>query len=344
MKKATLLFCTVLMAVSLSGCCIKHNWVEATCTEPKTCSRCGETEGDPLGHEWVDATCTEAKTCSVCGATDGDPLGHDWVDATCTEPKKCSVCGLTDGEPLGHEFAEANYQQPSKCIRCDETQGEKLVASFEEHGLEINATLDRPISYKTCCYDNAKKETVGSVRFSDFQCFKGNDYLPEKDGYVWMSIFVTVDYTDENAWNYGFRTGRSFEDYYTIEENDASMVWHDSISDVPNDLKPFCERMSKNGMEFLNYVTFVVNHNGNDYSCEMIQATDAAQGWITKKHGYWGWHYYMCVPEGYDGRVLVFYHKHGENDWPGGKYIYDIADEDTIFFRMDPKLAQGGDL
>ncbi|MBR4462461.1 MAG: Ig-like domain-containing protein, partial [Erysipelotrichaceae bacterium] len=29
-------------------------------------------------HEWTDATCTEAKTCSKCGETEGDPLGHDW--------------------------------------------------------------------------------------------------------------------------------------------------------------------------------------------------------------------------------------------------------------------------
>ena len=48
-----------------------------TCTAPKTCSVCGETEGEALGHtevidEAVDATCTEAgktegKHCDVCG-------------------------------------------------------------------------------------------------------------------------------------------------------------------------------------------------------------------------------------------------------------------------------------
>lgn len=33
----------------------EHDWVAATCTEPKTCADCGETEGDALGHtpdEW----------------------------------------------------------------------------------------------------------------------------------------------------------------------------------------------------------------------------------------------------------------------------------------------------
>lgn len=31
---------------------------------------------DPCSHEWDDATCTAPKTCSVCGETEGDALGH----------------------------------------------------------------------------------------------------------------------------------------------------------------------------------------------------------------------------------------------------------------------------
>lgn len=53
-----------------------HTWVEATCTEPKTCSVCGATEGEALGHEWLENTPNyqQAKTCSRCGETEGDPL------------------------------------------------------------------------------------------------------------------------------------------------------------------------------------------------------------------------------------------------------------------------------
>ena len=51
-----------------------HSWVSATCTEPKTCSSCGETEGSALGHRWVDADYRQPKTCSVCGVTEGKPL------------------------------------------------------------------------------------------------------------------------------------------------------------------------------------------------------------------------------------------------------------------------------
>lgn len=61
-----------------------HTWNEASCTEPKTCTICGETEQTPVGHNWTDATCTDPKTCTVCGKTEGDALGHDYVDGACS--------------------------------------------------------------------------------------------------------------------------------------------------------------------------------------------------------------------------------------------------------------------
>ena len=40
---------------------------------PTTCS-----------HSWKNATCTAPKTCTKCGATDGNALGHDFKSGTCT--------------------------------------------------------------------------------------------------------------------------------------------------------------------------------------------------------------------------------------------------------------------
>ena len=90
-----------------------HHWLEATCAAPKTCERCGITEGEPHGvHddvvEIIDPTCTEGGytkiTCQVCGDTviqeEKDALGHNFTEATTEAPKTCTRCGETEGEPL----------------------------------------------------------------------------------------------------------------------------------------------------------------------------------------------------------------------------------------------------
>ena len=104
--------------------------VEPTCTETglsssQYCSVCGKVFIEAIvipanGHSWIDATCTAAKTCSVCGETEGDPIPHTeevvpGKAATCTETgltdgKKCSVCGETllaqEEIPAGHKIVD----------------------------------------------------------------------------------------------------------------------------------------------------------------------------------------------------------------------------------------------
>ena len=68
-----------------------HNWKTATCTMPKTCSKCGETSGNALGHTWKAASCTQPKTCSKCGKNEGNALGHT------TDTGICSRCNIRQG-------------------------------------------------------------------------------------------------------------------------------------------------------------------------------------------------------------------------------------------------------
>ena len=122
-----------------------HDWKDATCTEPKTCSRCQAAEGNALGHSFTkyesnkDVTCTKDGTktakCDRCDVTDtvtdeGSALGHDWKAATCTEPKTCSRCHTTEGEPLGHTWKAATCVAPKTCIICGATEGE---LDFDAH-------------------------------------------------------------------------------------------------------------------------------------------------------------------------------------------------------------------
>lgn len=133
MKKLIAVVILVILCVSvLSGCGCEHDWKEATCTEAKSCSLCGETEGEPAGHGWNEATCTEPKTCSACSLTEGEALGHSWVDATYEAPKTCSVCGLTEGDPLEDTSAADEFFASA---------GFEVVSSTIESGLSVNHSI-----------------------------------------------------------------------------------------------------------------------------------------------------------------------------------------------------------
>lgn len=119
----------------------KHEWLDATCTEPRTCSSCHETEGDPLGHDWMDATCTSPKKCRRCSITQGYCTDHTWIPATCTEPEQCSVCGKKRHSyslSLGHDWVDATYAAPKTCSRCGATDGEPLQRASIEDTIEQN--------------------------------------------------------------------------------------------------------------------------------------------------------------------------------------------------------------
>lgn len=102
MRKSCLFAIMLMICLLLfSGCSCDHVWTEADCLNPKTCSNCQETEGDPLGHDWSAATCQAAKTCSRCTATEGEPTGHapgEWNEVidmvTCSGSREqyCASC------------------------------------------------------------------------------------------------------------------------------------------------------------------------------------------------------------------------------------------------------------
>lgn len=124
--KRNIWICALVMVLILllAGCGCDHEWLAATCSAPKTCQLCGETEGESLPHTWQDATCSAAKTCTVCKATEGEPLPHTWQDATCTALKTCTVCKTTEGETLPHTWQDATCTAPKICTVCQTTEGE----------------------------------------------------------------------------------------------------------------------------------------------------------------------------------------------------------------------------
>ncbi|MBQ3202918.1 MAG: carbohydrate binding domain-containing protein [Clostridia bacterium] len=72
-----------------------------------TCTACGDSYvgncTDALGHSWIAADCDTPKTCSVCGEVDGDALGHTY-DNDCDAD--CNTCGATR-TPADHKYVES---------------------------------------------------------------------------------------------------------------------------------------------------------------------------------------------------------------------------------------------
>lgn len=146
-----------------SGCCIRHEWKEATCTEPSACAECGKTRGEAVGHTWQAATCARPKTCSACYMTEGAALGHVWQDADCLNPKTCMTCGLTAGNALGHNWQKATCTQAKTCLRCQDTQGKALGHNW----LDANCTMPQVCSNCQLMQGNALGHTWQEASCTD---------------------------------------------------------------------------------------------------------------------------------------------------------------------------------
>ena len=83
-----------------TGC--SHNYqlsgqTAPTCTEKGSftysCTKCGGSYSEtvaPNGHSYTAATCQQPKTCTVCNDTSGNPLAHSYQNG------KCTLCGAAD--------------------------------------------------------------------------------------------------------------------------------------------------------------------------------------------------------------------------------------------------------
>ncbi len=164
-------------------------------------------------HDWQAASCTEPATCSDCGQTQGDPLGHNWLDATCTEPRTCSVCGEATGDAAGHMPTEATYDAAAVCTVCGEIVGEPLAAAFTEFALVGENELHEYVTIGT--EGHYDKLLTHHVRFTNYYISDTYNGESAREGYEWRVIDVEFFGDDPNVAEYGFNYGWFFFDYYT---------------------------------------------------------------------------------------------------------------------------------
>lgn len=179
-KKSALVLLLLGVIFLLAACCMKHEWKEATCTEPKTCVKCGETEGSELSHDWQAETCTKPQWCTVCKSTRGEPLGHLWEDATYETPKTCKRCDKTEGEPLQLIYQDGLFLLSPKEL------GERIEKFV--YGADMYYTMDGMFCgiTSTIDWDDIKKgDTIAIILF-------GSKYdvmdVSEKDSKTVQSI------------------------------------------------------------------------------------------------------------------------------------------------------------
>lgn len=91
-----------------------HEFTEATCTAPKTCSVCKATEGKALGHTYANGLCTQ------CNAKEPDPS----TDVMVWIPTRGGIryhtdasCSDMDG-PVEVTVTEAEAQGFTPCAKC----------------------------------------------------------------------------------------------------------------------------------------------------------------------------------------------------------------------------------
>lgn len=187
MKKKIFLILILIMITTLVSCkketkkgC-EHTFQEATCTQAKTCSKCGATEGEALGHTFQEATCTQAKTCTRCGAAEGEALGHTFQEATCQAPKTCSRCGATEGEKLQHKYVMSELGIYT-CAYCN-----KFIFEILGKNYFLNKFSER---------DGCKYEKV------NYCSFGGSPYMPVLDNFARYKLLKEQAVFDEEKQTY----------------------------------------------------------------------------------------------------------------------------------------------
>ena len=237
MKKFWICLCVMVLCLSISGCCLSHDWAAATCTSPETCTKCGEIQGEALGHEKGDFVVTET----------------DLIAALVKYEARCTRCGElldTKEEPLTKLYDEETglfMITPEEFL----DRLEFLVSSNDSSSVidryEMN---DNDGEY--CSVDCIMKSSyVAAVSFFD----KNGNVITDADSrevatvqYVfWLSSFR------ESVWPLAEMTAKQEAKLMANVldpdfENSGMVIGNSSESTPYNGIKYFCNYLSKDSL------------------------------------------------------------------------------------------------
>ena len=172
----------LLFVTLLAGCSCKHTWQESTCLAPRTCTRCGETEGKVRAHDWGSTDCANPQPCVVCGTMEGLEVTHQWRE----DCKICVSCGQ-DERPADDRFPDRLAEGLQKRFRLEKELkvDRKYVYTKEDWTAMFDAEYEKLASFKE---DKFKDETLRELAYSYVR------HLEES--YETLELFGTDQWTD----------------------------------------------------------------------------------------------------------------------------------------------------
>lgn len=204
--KVQIIAALLLIATLLTGC----NDSGATPTQP------------PHEHAWVDANCTDPKTCTSCGAKEGEALGHDFAEATYYVPKTCKTCGFVDGDvlesPLPDKYNLALQIDKLPVATPDMTEDELRDVILKFMYLQLNfaftpvfSTVDSYgyyIKNLYSAYNGSQSLDNLIIKYEEGKYYGGIPYMGNSAGslYRWLEFYDPV--TGAMDWDPLLRTRR----------------------------------------------------------------------------------------------------------------------------------------
>ncbi len=187
MKKLLSVFTLVAVCISLTACAHKHTFEAATCTAPKTCTECGETEGEALKHS------TTLGKCLRCG----EIINSEAISAIEERVEK-----LNNRRKDAEEYMEKanDYLKKLDSTNYDKYR-EKSMSETKYMTNELRALLSYSEEYPEIIDDNvvAKIEKlikdIESVKNIDQFCYGRVDGLVDFDAisYDCFTIWKDID-------------------------------------------------------------------------------------------------------------------------------------------------------
>lgn len=198
-----------------------HNWSDATCTAPKTCSLCGATDGeaDSNAHNYssyiADGDGSHTLVCSYDSSHTKTENCYGGEEATCLKKSLCEVCKQYYGSYAEHEYGDWTDEVPATCSASG-TKGHKDCTVCSKHfDIDGNEISDLTINKVDDAHKYVAVEGVSNL----YKCSYCNKEFKASSTSTWELL---TDVSNLKAGSRIIIVGINKEIYYALNTNQKS--------------------------------------------------------------------------------------------------------------------------